>query len=436
MELHDHELSGENDTLVRHIRLAEVIKGERLLEWSDMETLIYDSRCLTPQGKQVAIWSIAILKEFLKDKFLVEARYAPEILTIHPFFTLDFLPGANDVPRVYASVFRLALQLYVLHSLERFRGMLKDTRKNLEAVRWYHTLLQLEVASLGQKEGWQVQLELPYNNGTNNKSDVVLNRNGIRIEVDAVSIRMSGSGRKKQIYYHWLTNMSIQYGINTTGQIGEPWTGTREEELQWIQKALGALIAVARSDLSAIVYSPKGGSLEFSRAAYGKTGMANIHDADINEDIWDRIKVALGKKNEQVSDNLVWIRMGEYAGLWHWSQYRNMTLEEKLNNLSPIIQAALESLPNIAGVILSPGILPIYHLEVQTPGKFSSVDGSIALQCSLPGYCARESIIIPRRGMGADALELMALYAHEDIWLDWALQRTGHPPFHMLVQEL
>jgi hypothetical protein len=99
-------------------------------------------------------------------------------------------------------------------------------------------------------------------------------------------------------------------------------------------------------------------------------------------------------------------------------------------------QAALESLPNIAGVILSPGILPVYHSAVQTPGKFSSVDGSIALRCSLPGHCARESIIIPRRGMGADALELMALYEHEDTWLDLALQRAGKPQFQTLVQEL
>ncbi len=122
--------------------------------------------------------------------------------------------------------------------------------------------------------------------------------------------------------------------------------------------------------------------------------MANIHDADINEDIWDRIRRALGDKNEQASVNSVWLRMGEYAGLWHWSRYRSMTLEEKLSSLSPMIQTALESFLNIAGVILSPGILPVYYPEVQTPCKFPSVDGSIALRCSLPGYCTRESIII------------------------------------------
>ncbi len=236
---------------------------------------------------------------------------------------------------------------------------------------------------MAQKEGWQVQLELPYNNGTNNKSDVCLSKGQTQLLIDAVSIRMSESGRKKQTYDNRLTQMSIQYGINITGRIGEPWIGTRKEELQWVQKVQRTLFSVYRSGLIAVVHSPNGRSLEFSRAACGKTGMANIYDADINEDSWDRIRRALRKKNEQASNNLVWIRMGEYVGLWHWSRYRNMTLEEKLKNLSPMIQTALESLPNIAGVILSPGILPVYHPEVQIPGKFSSVDGSIALGCSL-----------------------------------------------------
>jgi hypothetical protein len=436
MELPDREPLGENDTLARHIRLAEVLERKRLLEWDDLKTLIYDSSCLTPQGKRVAVSSIAILKEFLKDKFLVNAQHAPEILTIHPFFALNFFPGVNDVPRVYADVLRLALQLHLLQSLERFGGILRSLSRNLEAVQWYHTLLQFEVASLAQKKGWQVQLELPYNNGTNNKSDVCLSKEETQLLIDAVSIRMSENGRKKKTYDNWLAQMSIQYGINITGRIGEPWIGTREEELQWVQNVQKTLFSVYRSGIFAVVYSPNGGSLEFSRAAYGKTGMANIHDADINEDSWDRIRRALGEKNKQAFGNIVWLRMGEYAGLWHWSRYRNMTLEEKLSNLSPMIQTALEGFPNIAGVILSPGILPVYHPEVQMPGKFSSVDGSIALRCSLLAHCVRESIIIPRRGMDADAFELMALYEHEETWLDWALAQAGHPPFHTLVQEL
>lgn len=400
-----------------------------------METFIHDSHCLTQEGVRVALWSVATLKEFLKDTFLKKAGHTPEILTIHPFFNLNFFPGMNDVPRVYADVFRFALELYSLQTLERFRGMIKDTTNNLEAVRWYHTLLQMEVASLGQKEGWQVQLELPYNKDTNNRSDVVLSRDGIRIEVDATALRLSERGRKKQAYDNWLTTLSIQFGVNIVGQIGVPWCEGAKKERQWIHNVQRILLSVCRSGLSVIVESPKGGNLVFSKAAYGKTGMATIRDAYVREDIWKRIRATLNKKNTQVSGNVVWLRIGEYAGLWYGSQYRDMTLEEKVENLSPLLQTELESFPHIAGVVLSPGILPIYYPEVQTPCKVFSSEGSIALRCLLPGYCMREVIIIPRQDMGADALILAAIYEHEEAWLDWALQQAGYPPFYMLVRE-
>ena len=123
--------------------------------------------------------------------------------------------------------------------------------------------------------------------------------------------------------------------------IGEPWSGTREEEGQWVRNVQRTLVAVRQSGLVAVIQSPHGGSLTFSRAAYGKTGMAQIADAHINEDPWNRLGRALGEKNEQASGNLVWLRMGEYAGLWHWSRYRAMTLPEKVQSLSPLVQAAL-----------------------------------------------------------------------------------------------
>lgn len=182
--------------LARHRRLAEVLQGKRALAWSDLETLIYDSRCLTPQGKRVALWSLATMQALLKEKFLASAQQEPEILTTYPFFALDFFPGANDVPRVYAEVFRFALQLHLLQALERFGGILRSLRTSLEAVLWYHTQMQFEVASLAQQDGWQIQHELPYNTGTRNKSDVRLSKGATDMLIDAVALRMSESGRK------------------------------------------------------------------------------------------------------------------------------------------------------------------------------------------------------------------------------------------------
>jgi len=159
----------------------------------------------------------------------VKAQQAPEILTTYPFFALNFLLGANDVPRVYADVFRFALQLNLLQSLERFGGILRSLRTSLQAVLWYHTQLQFEVASLAQQEGWLVQLELPYGNGTGNKSDVCLSRGEAHYPIEAVTLRLSESGRKKRVYADWLSNWSIQLGVDITGRIGEPGPGEQKK---------------------------------------------------------------------------------------------------------------------------------------------------------------------------------------------------------------
>lgn len=435
MELHEPGRIGKEEILARHIRLAEVLEGKRPLDWFDLETFIYDARCPTIPGKRVALWSIATMKACLKEAFVVKAQQAPEILTIYPFFALNFLPGANDVPRVYAEVFRFALQLSSLQPLARFGGILRALRTSLQAVLWYHTQLQFEVASLAQQAEWQVQLELPYGNGTRNKSDVCLSRGEARYPVEAVTLRLSESGRKKRLYANRLFNWSIQFGVDIVGRLGEPWSEGAEEERQWVQKALGAIMSARKSGLLAIVYSPYGGSLTFSRAA-GKIGTTTFHDAESNEDIWDRLRTTLSQKNKQASGNLVWLRMGDYAGLWHWSGYRVMSLEEKAHSLTPLVQEALDSLPHIAGVILSPGIEPDYAPAEHATGTFYSVGGAVALRCALPGTCIRESIVIPRTGLDADARSFAALYEREDTWLDWALGRAGHPPFHELVRDL
>jgi hypothetical protein len=251
MELSDPARIGKEEILARHRRLAKVLEGKRLLDWFDLETFIYDASCPTIPGKRVALWSISLMKACLKDAFLVQAQQAPEILTLYPFFSLNFLPGANDVPRVYAEVFRFALQLWSLQPLARFGGILRALRTSLQSVLWYHTQLQFEVASLAQQVDRQVQLELPYGNGAGNKSDVCLSRGQVHYPVEAVTLRLSESGRKKRLYADRLFNWSVQFGVDIVGRLGEPCSGGAKAERRWVQQALSTLVSVRKTGLGA-----------------------------------------------------------------------------------------------------------------------------------------------------------------------------------------
>jgi hypothetical protein len=60
----------------------------------------------------------------------------------------------------------------------------------------------------------------------------------------------------------------------------------------------------------------------------------------------------------------------------------------------------------------------------------------IAVRCPIPGHRVRETIIVPQAGLHeAEADTFADWYAHEDSWLDWALQQLGYASFDTLVQE-
>ncbi len=63
-------------------------------------------------------------------------------------------------------------------------------------------------------------------------------------------------------------------------------------------------------------------------------------------------------------------------------------------------------------------------------------NGGIALRCPIPVHRAREMIIVPRaRVSGSDTKVFANWYAHEDMWLDWALKQLQYPQFNVLVHE-
>lgn len=66
---HPEQESSEEDTLARHKRMAELLAGKRQMDWSDWAMSIYESKCLTPEGRRVALQAVDILRRTLQDDF-------------------------------------------------------------------------------------------------------------------------------------------------------------------------------------------------------------------------------------------------------------------------------------------------------------------------------------------------------------------------------
>jgi hypothetical protein len=132
------------------------------------------------------------------------------------------------------------------------------------------------------------------------------------------------------------------------------------------------------------------------------------------------------------------VRLDEHAGLWQATRLVGMTLEELLTLLVPFLQQKLASYPTLAGVILAPALLWNGGIQLEEQRLQIELHGGRAVRCPIPGNRVRETIIVPQTRLSQaerDAQMFADWYAHEDSWLDWALQQVGHPQFDALVQK-
>ncbi len=381
--------SPADEMLARHEAFAEVLQGERPMKWSDWAMPIYDSQCLTPQGLQVALWAVETLQRFLGSDFLQRAA------AVQLLYFLG-LWHANDVPWVYANLFQLAAQIELqikFHS-SRWRIVQRTMCQSLQPSDWVHALLQMEVASLGLRAGWQIQFEPPL--GTGKQADVLLTNESTKLLVETRSMRISDDERNADAFFFrilWkLQDLAWKYAVQFTGSIGSSLSP--EAEISWLQEIEVAVRATVQDGVIRQVPSPMGGRVEVSKGTT-MSGVGDLESTPVETDVGSRLIARLNEKNQQAEGaEPVWMRLEEHAGLWQSTLLQEMTLQEKLDSLALYLQEAMASYPNLAGIILSPAVL---WASKAPPGVLSARierNGGIALRCPIPGHRVRESIIV------------------------------------------
>lgn len=182
--------------LARHTMLMEALQGKRPMMWSDWALPLYDSRCLTPEGQQVALWAVETLRQALEDTFFQKTATSLS----HPIYSLGLWPGSNDVPWVYANLFQLAAQLRLLNLPDvHFEEIAKAMSTSKQAHAWVHSLLQLEIAGLGLKAGWDILFEPRHFTGK--RADVSLNNGATHLLVETRSMGPSRSMRSASAFF-------------------------------------------------------------------------------------------------------------------------------------------------------------------------------------------------------------------------------------------
>lgn len=451
---HSEPESPEDETLARHKRMAEVLGGQRRMGWSDWKDMsIYESTCLTPDGQPVALWAVDVLQRALGDDFLrrVEDWLARMRATgdtdlapdMHPILSLGLWP-ANDVPWVYANLIRLAAHIHFFNlnrSQNRLGRMLKTLRRNLEPINWASALLQLEIAGLGLRAGWNILFEPALGNGRS--ADVSLTNGSAQLLVETTSMRMSVQERKALAFFERLSwqlhLLEWQYDVRISGSLKSASPQHADGLAQWLRDLGEAAHTTAQDGLSRQVPGPVEVLVTVFRPTEATVGEPwGVEGDPVEAPLLDRLIALLQDKNRQAEGSAipVWVRLDESAGLWEMFRSQGMTLAQALEFLTDFLQQAFTAFPNLAGVILSPGLSWVGYAPPDALVERVEQSGGIALRCPIPGHRFRETIIVPRAGgSGTDMQMLADWYAQEGTWLDWALAQLGHPLFNDLIRE-
>ncbi|HEY6410378.1 MAG TPA: hypothetical protein VIY29_23245, partial [Ktedonobacteraceae bacterium] len=256
---------------------------------------------------------------------------------------------------VYANLLQLAAQFTLLG--ERLRPVQRAMRDNLHPINWIHALLQLELAGLGLRAGWQIEFELALSNGK--QADVELTGGSTRLLVEMVSMQISDLERSALAFFRRLSgqvqNLIWLHPVRITGSLGRPLS--HQDETRWLKQIEAAVHATVQDGVTRPISSPAAGRLEISREAT-VPGTISLEGAPVTGDVWGRVEARLNDKNNQYAGaGPAWVRLEEYAGLWQFTPLQGMTLSERLDSLAPALQETLAFYPNLAGVIVSSSML-------------------------------------------------------------------------------
>lgn len=446
--------STEDETLARHKRMAEVLSGQRRMGWPDWKDMsIYESTCLTQDGQPVALWAADVLQRALGNDFLqrVEDWVARMRATgntslppdAHPILSLGLWP-ANDVPWVYANLIGLAAHIHLFihdRSQNRIGRVLKILRQNLEPINWASALLQFEVAGLGLRAGWDILFEPALGNGRS--ADISLTNGSARLLVETTSMRRSVAERSALAFFDSLSwqlhLLEWQHDVRIAGSLRGASPELAESLAQWLLDLGEAARATAQDGRSRQVPGSAEVLVTVFRPTEATVGEPwGIEGNPVEAPLLERLIALLHDKNTQAEGSAipVWVRLGESAGLWEMFRFQEMTLASALEFLIDFLQLVLAAFPNLAGVMLSPGVSWAGYAPPDALVERVECSGGIALRCPIPGHRFRETIIIPRAGgPGTDTQIFADWYAQEDTWLDWALAHLGYAPFNELVHE-
>lgn len=461
------DVSGDEHAMRRAFfqEMDEVIAGRQELTWPLWAMPVRWASCLTEVGRVAADWAVDVLRRTLGDDFLTRLRASGEehpVLT--PAILMTLWPMAVESRRLYEDLLRLAAQMELARRHSRQWYSLRTIlSKNLEYISWTHSLLQLQWFGLAHRGGWRGTFEpaLP----AQRPGDLLLEHaDSTRLLVEFFSMGTSAPERAAEDYYRrafdFIRAVEFQHNVSVRGSLGA--VAADEAALDWLRRIEAAAIATAGDGHKRHVPGPPPQPVSevaaesedpgellppapmdipaevwVTRELAVEPGESKLVGGVVTGLPWPRLEARIKKKAERTAAAgwPTWIHVEDESGFWFFTRLANMTLAERLADLTPWLRAAIEPYRHVVGIVLSPGVMLDIGVGNDEAANLPGVAGALAIRRLMAQGRARETIIVTRSGrMDASTEVLAGWYRSEDDWLAWALRELEQPPLEDLFR--
>jgi hypothetical protein len=322
----------------------------------------------------------------------------------------------------YAEVLELALRVRLLKEATGFADARNETRGDRRLERAFHFTLQMEVAGLATRLGWEVSLEV----GRPAPMDVVIRTPEAELGVETkflgpTSHTMEDDSTLERAFDR-LQSEAARRGVRVHGHMSNvPTTRTIDRAVEWIAHS------AAFVERGGLVLAFREGEMRLELVAGDDPGRQRLVGPASNEDLLPRLLNAIRKKAAQMQKTGAgWLRLDAFNGLWSMTRWGTSPMSVKV----PAIESALAGVFAGEGLMIDGLVLcsaaalftgRVQEEKVQTPG------GAVGMRYPVSPMRAREAIVVPIRNQGAGAAEWIAMQETERDWLSWALDKFDLP---------
>lgn len=436
MEPNDTENELENKARDGRTALKEALDGKRDLTWEIWSSPLYGSPFLTAEGRRVAEWAVKVLRTCLGNDFLQRVRADDaEHPLISPALLTSLWPMI-DSRRVYEDLFRLSAQISLcIPASKGWRALRTIISRNFDQTSWTHSLIQLELAGLAQRHGWECEFEPTLSTGR--PGDVRLEKDGHAIAVEVTSVGMSHPVQVAHQYFREMSmrllDIEMQYSVCVHGDVGDNMPP--EERDQWIKEIDEAARSTAQDGLERFVSGPAEAAVWVSSEAL-RPGETHLQGPGGQTDIWSRINARISQKGQKtLGSGKTWIRLQEHVGLWLSTLRPDMSFMDRVGIIAPQVRSMLGPFPHITGVVISPGPMWLDIEPMEQTITLPNMPGVVGHRRPFAQGRIRETIIVSRSDrMDPEGSVFADLSGQEGIWQEWALERLGHLGVDALFQ--